>query len=252
MGAGGLAVALSHDEPVTPGKMVELGSLTLLELATEASLEQYVRRTLRIPIPTSNLGPIARIFDFVSTAAPAVREILTMGKIGHEVLHGPWDLVVVDAPASGHVVELLASPEALRELIAFGPLVDETAWMSELLADPYTTSALAVTLAEELAVSETLELLARIGEETAVEMGGIVVNRLAPPVSDAGVAEAEALNAQGGPLGIVASLAVERHRSAQEQRRRLDQLALPVFEVFDQPDDPVATVMAALAPGGES
>jgi anion-transporting ArsA/GET3 family ATPase len=253
--AGGLRLALGHGSPVRPGRNVELdpaggGRLTLLELGTEAALDEYVRLNLRLPIAPTSLGPIARVFDFVATAAPAVREILTIGKIGHEVRRGPWDLVVVDGPATGHVVELLSAPDSLRELVDFGPLVEETGWLSELLSDPEMTSAVAVSIPEELPVTETLELVDRLRKETGVALSGVVVNRMPPPISVAGEAEAAALDRARDPLAPLAEIVVDRHRRAKLEQQRLVSLGLPLVEIAEVSHDPTAAALGAIAGAG--
>jgi anion-transporting ArsA/GET3 family ATPase len=255
LAAGGLRLALGHGSTVVTGQPVELdpagpGRLTLLELSTEAALEEYVHLNLRLPLVPTAIGPIARIFDFVATAAPAVREILTIGKIGHEVRRGPWDLVVVDGPATGHVIELLSAPDALRELVGFGPLAEETGWLSELLADGDKTTAIAVTTPEELPVTETIELLDRLRKETDVALGGLIVNRLPPPVTAAGEAEAAALAASGDPLAPLATIAVDRHRRAVAERGRLRSIGARLIEIGDAPDDPTGAALAAISGAG--
>ena len=249
---GGLALALGHQQRPKPGRPMELSdpAVTMVELGTEAALDEYVRLTLRIPIAPRSLGPIARIFDYVATAAPAVREILTIGKIAHEVRRGPWDVVVVDGPATGHVIELLAAPDALGELVGRGPLVDEAHWISALLADPAVTSAIPVTLAEELPVTETVELVARLRAETRVHAGGLVVNRVPPVVSEAGQREAAQLVARHDPLAQLAVVAVERDRRAQTELGRLDPLDLARVTVADTPGNPVEAMAGALAATG--
>ncbi|MEZ5409715.1 MAG: ArsA-related P-loop ATPase [Acidimicrobiales bacterium] len=247
--AGGLASALSWGRPVTPGVITAggPGHPSLLALSTEAALEQYLRMNLKLAAGARVVGPLARILDFVATAAPAVREILAIGKIGHEVRTGAWDQVIVDGPATGHVVELLSAPDALRPLVGRGPLHDDTVWLSALLADPAITRAVAVSLGEELVVSETAELMARLDAETRVMVSGLVANRLPPPIGPVGEAEAGRLAAAGDPLAPVATLAVARHRSWRAQQERLAALGLPMVEVPDQPAHPVAAVADALA-----
>ena len=78
-------------------------SLWAMSMDTEASLREYLRLNLRIPV-VGRIGPLAKAFDFVATAAPGVREILTVGKFCYEVRERHYDLVVVDAPATGHIV----------------------------------------------------------------------------------------------------------------------------------------------------
>ena len=78
-----------------------------MQMDTEASLREYLKVQARVPV-FGRIGPMARAFDFVATAAPGVKEILTVGKICWELresLEGraDWDLIVVDAAATGHV-----------------------------------------------------------------------------------------------------------------------------------------------------
>ncbi len=239
------------DATASGGTALALGDragdeITLLELSTEAVLDEYIRLYLTVPIAPSALPPIARLFDYVATAAPAVREILTIGKIGHEVRRGDWDRVVVDGPATGHVVELLSAPTVLGDLVGLGPLTSQTQWLAELLADPSITGAIAVTLAEDLPISETAELLDRIAAETEVSMTGLVVNRVPPAVGPEGEAEAEALLAAGDPRGPLALLAVERHRAARSLDDRLAELGLASIAVEDRLGDPLDAAVEAL------
>ena len=74
------------------------------------------------------------MLDFVATAAPGVKEILTIGKIVWEVRESiegraDFDLVVVDAAATGHIVAQLGAADAIRELVDVGPLRDQTEWV---------------------------------------------------------------------------------------------------------------------------
>lgn len=155
-----------------------------MTLDTEASLREYLKLNLRVPV-LGRLGPVARVFDFVATAAPGVREILTVGKVCWEVresLEGraDWDLVVVDAAATGHIVAQLGAPETIKELVKVGPVRSQTGWMSEILSDPALTSLVVVATPEEMPVSETIELVERVRGELTVPVGPVVVNRLLP------------------------------------------------------------------------
>lgn len=219
--------------------------MEILELSTERALDEYIDLYLPLPIAPSRLGPIAAIFDYVATAAPGVREILTIGKIAYEVREGAWDIVVVDGPATGHCVELLAAPETLNELVGFGPLVDQTGWIEALLADPDTTGVIAVTLAEELPVSETLSLLDRLLTETSVGITGLVVNQVPPVLGSDTASTAKGLIDRGGAVGEAARIALTRSRVAGAQFDRLETLALPTIDVAISPE-PVDEAIAAL------
>ncbi|HUC05726.1 MAG TPA: ArsA-related P-loop ATPase, partial [Acidimicrobiales bacterium] len=157
---------------VTPG-------VWSMSMDTEASLREYLRLQLRIPV-VGRIGPLAKAFDFVATAAPGVREILTVGKLCYEVRERHYDLVVVDAPASGHVIGQLAAPQAINDLVKVGLIRSQTDWMLDILSDEQTTGLVTVTTPEEMPVTETLELVERVRTETTVRMSAVVVNRVLP------------------------------------------------------------------------
>ncbi|HJV09321.1 MAG TPA: ArsA-related P-loop ATPase, partial [Acidimicrobiales bacterium] len=154
-------------------------NLWVMTMDTEASLREYLHLQLRLP-NMARLGPLARVFDFVSSAAPGVREILTVGKIGWEVRERHYDLVVVDAPATGHIVGQLTAPQAINDLVRVGQVREQTGWLADLLADPDTTGLVVVTTPEEMPVNETIELVRKVRAETRIDVAAIVVNRVLP------------------------------------------------------------------------
>ena len=155
------------------------GELSLMAMDTEASLREYLHLHLRLPM-VGRLGPLARTFDFVADAAPGVKEILSVGKVAWEVREENYDLVVVDAPASGHIVGLLAAPQAISELVQVGLIRSQTDWVQDILADPLRTGVVVATTAEEMPVTESIELLATLRQKTSVDIAALVVNRVLP------------------------------------------------------------------------
>ncbi len=208
--------------------------LWAMVMDTEESLKEYLRLQLRVPLVT-RLGPLARTFDFVATAAPGVKEILTVGKLAYEVREQHYDLVVVDSPATGHVVGQLAAPDAIREVVKVGVVRNQVDWILDILQDPVRTGAVVVTTPEEMPVAETIELVGRLGAETHVALAAVVVNQVLPELfgrreealfaSLRDPARAAALAAAAGPgVGVVldaADLAVSRRRARAEHLRRL-------------------------------
>jgi anion-transporting ArsA/GET3 family ATPase len=155
-----------------------------MAMDTEASLREYLRVNMRVPV-LGKLGPLAKVLDFVAEAAPGVKEILTVGKIMWEVRESiegraRFDVVVVDAAASGHIVAQLGAAEAIQELVDVGPLSDQTRWVAELIADPHVTAVNVVTTPEEMPVTETIELVARLRAEVEAPLGAVIVNRVLP------------------------------------------------------------------------
>jgi anion-transporting ArsA/GET3 family ATPase len=228
-------VAGFYEAPPTGFNQKEiLPGLFAMTMDTEASLREYLKIQLRIPV-VGRLGPLAKAFDFVATAAPGVREILTVGKPVYEVRESNYDLVVVDAPASGHIIGLLAAPQAINNLVKVGLIRSQTDWLLEILSDTQTTGLVAVCTPEEMPVNETVELAARVREETTVQLSAVVVNRVLPElfgrqeeeVFDALVTPvpSELLNqsvgGDAGPLLDAARLAVTMRRTRSTHLDRL-------------------------------
>ena len=135
--------------------------LWAMSMDTEASLKQYLSLQLKLPL-VARVGPLAKMFDFVASAAPGVKEIVTVGKLCWEVKERHYDTVIVDASASGHIVSQLAAPQAINQLVQVGPVRQQTGWMLDILDDPATTGLVVVATPAEMPVSETLELTARL------------------------------------------------------------------------------------------
>jgi anion-transporting ArsA/GET3 family ATPase len=155
------------------------GSLSLMAMDTEASLREYLHLNLRLPL-LGRIGPLARTFDFVADAAPGVKEILAVGKLAWEVRERNYDLVIADSPASGHIVGHLAAPQAIAELVQVGLIRSQTDWMLDIIGDPAQTGVVVVTTAEEMPVTETIELLATLRQRTTADIAAVVVNRVLP------------------------------------------------------------------------
>jgi anion-transporting ArsA/GET3 family ATPase len=180
----GNLTALFERPPVGFDPVEVYPGIHAMQMRTEASLREYLKLNMRVPV-IGRLGPLASMLEFVATAAPGVKEILTVGKVCWEVRESiehraDWDVVIVDAAATGHVVAQLDSPRAIRELVQVGPVRMQTDWMAELLADPEVTALNVVTSPEEMPVSETIELVETARERLDVPLGVVVVNRVLP------------------------------------------------------------------------
>jgi anion-transporting ArsA/GET3 family ATPase len=217
-----------QEREISPG-------LWAMSMNTEESLKEYLKLQLRIPL-LARIGPLAHTFDFVANAAPGVKEILTVGKLAWEVREGRYDLVVVDASASGHIVGQLAAPQAINELVHVGVVRDQTGWMLDILGDAATTGCVIVSAPEEMPVSETLELAGRLRSDTVVDLAAVVANRVLPELFGRGEEEvfeslraperAAALSdAVGGPVqplldGAELAVTLRRTRSGHLARLR--------------------------------
>ena len=153
------------------------------------ALDEYLRLQIglgkRVP-----LLPLSRNLEALSQTVPGIRDVVTTGKLYHEVRSGNWDLVIADGPPTGQIMSYLRASRVIASLVRTGRAREQADKMTELLAAP-GSSLIMVTLAEELPVTETLEALAELEGEGLIRLGGVFANRTVRPL---GVSEA-ALNA---------------------------------------------------------
>ena len=134
-----------------------------------------------------------------------------------------WDTVVFDMPASGHSISMLRIPWVIVDTVPEGPLTRDAHSVKALLQDPARTSAILVTLAEEMPVNEALELEGHLGKLGVVPQA-LVVNQIYPDHVPHGTPAARVLDtlvadhALGSPLAEVVA-----HASLSRDRRRLNE-----------------------------
>lgn len=160
-------------------------------------------------------------------AMPGLAETMLLGRFYYScVLAKNYDLVVFDAPASGHYLQLLTTPQAVLKTGIVGPLVREIENIHKFLEDPSSTS-LYVSIPEPLVVSETMDFVPKIIKHSPLQLDSIILNR----VQDGILAAKESFSQVG-------SMALERYFSelAGRQQQALQQLTQSVKSHFDMKD----------------
>lgn len=181
--------------------------LHAMHMVRSDALLEYLSLQLRLP-GMGRFGAVARAFDALATAAPAVREIVTIGKILWEVREDRWDMVIVDAPPTGQIASYLRAPASISELVTTGRIRSQAEWMASTLGDPATTQLVLVTLAEELPTIETVETIDWVASTGVVGDPVVVTNRVLEPVL-----------ATTTPAGVVGEM-VTLHRSLIDEQRK--------------------------------
>jgi anion-transporting ArsA/GET3 family ATPase len=155
-----------------------------LSIDPEASLAEYLdmfygaRRFAKVVVGSTAV-------EFATTAAPGIKDVLLIGKVNEmERRREPdgrptYDLIVVDAPPTGRIVNFLRAPEATTELVNVGPIRSQAKLLIDMMLDPDRTHVQLVTLLEELPVQETGEGIDAL-RELGVTIGPVVVNRVLP------------------------------------------------------------------------
>jgi anion-transporting ArsA/GET3 family ATPase len=247
---GALATAFDVGElRFEPTEVTE--NLFAMSMSTEDSLREYLRLFVRIPF-LGRLGPLAKTFDFVADAAPGVKEILAVGKLCWEVRERHYDLVVVDAEASGHIVSQIGAPKVIRDLVQVGLVRDQTQWMLDILGDASRTGVAIVTTPEEMPVTEAIELLHRLHSETGAHAHTVIANRVLPVLFDRReqpVADRlpEALPELAAVAGEAVATVLDAARLT-EQRRRTGAAHLDRVRIALDVDETLADVATITVP----
>ncbi len=161
------------------------------------------------------------VLDVVATAVPGIRDVLVLGKVKQLERAGVADMVVLDAPATGHAMTFLTSASGLLDAARGGPVRQQAADVVELLQDPARCRVLPVTLPEEMPVSETVESARLLRDRVGIHLGAVVVNCYEKGPPELEVPAADAARDSGAALGGPASDALDAARTFRLRRLRL-------------------------------
>lgn len=223
---GALATALGRKPSFDPAEAA-LGLWTVV-LDGAHQLEEYLSTVVPSRVVLKAIVNSGAYRYFIE-AAPGLRELIMVGKIYHELEYRPpappWDMVVLDAPATGQALSVLRMPLVVRETFG-GGIVGRTAdRVSELLRDPVRCGVVLVTSPEPFAVSETLEAHAAL-RDLGLDVAAVVFNRTRRPRFDAHavarLTRRPALRAIEPNLDGLAALAHAELRRAAGERRALE------------------------------
>lgn len=186
------------------------------------------------------------VVDVVATAIPGIRDVLVLGKVKQLERDRVADLIVVDAPATGHAFTFLTSASGLLDAARGGPVRSQAADVVELLGDPSRCRVVLVTLPEEMPVSETIEAAYRLEDKAGVQLGPVVVNGCDLPPAGLDVPAAEAATRAGVTLDPAHLEALEEARQFRVRRHRLQ--AAQIERLARELPLPQLPVPALLAP----
>ncbi len=180
------------DTPPSGGEIVEAASkLWLQHLEPRALLDDLVREKLK-------LGALARkvlsspVHLHFTEGAPGLKQTAVFGRALRMVEgHGPKqlrrpDVVILDAPASGHGIAWMSAPQLVSEVISSGPIGRMATEIAGFLADRERFGSVVVTTAEEMPVQEALELLEAMERRLERRPELVVVNAIYPPAPPPG------------------------------------------------------------------
>ena len=206
------------------------GRLRAMQLRPEQALADYLDRTGMGPLinRVSRTGAV----EVVTAATPGIRDLVTLGKIRQMEQAGVADLIVVDAPASGHAITFLTCAEAMAASSSSGPIREQADQVLAMLGDDTRCQVLLVTLPEETPVSETVETAFAIEDRVGLKLGPVVVNSVWPTVDGLERRLAEVGDGTGVDRALITAARFRLERQA-DQHAQIDRLVreLPLPQI---------------------
>ncbi len=195
--------------------------------------DKMVREYLEVLLPVRAMASLlyrSNLFAYLAAATPGLREVVSIGKAYELTLDvrrspdgaGTYDLVIVDAPATGHGIGFLEAPGTFRRIAKGGPLADQASRIERMITDRERSGVGIVATAEEMAVNETADLADGL-EETGVALEEIFVNELFPERFSGAELDRVRTARERRPSAALDAASAEAER-AQTQRIELERL----------------------------
>jgi anion-transporting ArsA/GET3 family ATPase len=215
---------------------VELANdLWAISINPDEAMREYVLLQLKVKAMRDLLFR-SRMFTYLAAATPGLSELVTIGKIwelaqlDRKVKHGrKYDLVIVDAPATGHGISFLQTPRTFAAIARVGPVHNQAKEMEQMITDHEQTGSVIVSLPEEMPVNETARLEGELRDDIGISVDHVIMNALYPETfSPADIKKIEKLGKSEDPELRAASRAAvslaTRTAAQHEQLARLREM----------------------------
>ncbi|HEX3736479.1 MAG TPA: ArsA family ATPase [Solirubrobacterales bacterium] len=207
-------------------------NLWSISIDPDESMREYVLLQLKVRAMRDMLFR-SRIFNYLAAATPGLKELVTIGKIwelaqlDRKVKKGrKYDLVIVDAPATGHGIGFLETPRTFAAIARVGPIHSQAQRLDAFITDQEQTGTAIVALPEEMPVNESAALEHDLREEVGVAVDRVYLNGLYPERFSRAEAErlTEIAGGEEGAVRAAARAALSEQGRARSQRAQLARL----------------------------
>ena len=208
-------------------------NLWAISIDPDESMREYLLIQLKVRA-MRDLLVRSRIFSYLAAATPGLKELVTIGKIWElaqperKVKGGrQYDLVVVDAPATGHGIGFLQTPRTFAGIARVGPIRSQAETLDKFIRNKRKTGVEIVSAPEEMPVNETLALECDLADEVGVAVDRVVMNGLYEERFSDDEADhlARVASEQDGVVRAACRAAVRECRRARSQREQLARLS---------------------------
>jgi anion-transporting ArsA/GET3 family ATPase len=205
-------------------------NLEAVALSTRAELEAFIRRIVPLRVVSRRMLR-SRTFGYVTAAVPGLEAFLVLDRL--RIMTGDHSgaarRLVVDGPASGSALEMLAVARGVREIAPIGTLNRLARQLESFLTDPTRFGVIIAVRPEEMALHEAVETASVLDKQLGIRCLGAVLTGTSRPLFSA--AELRTLS----PLGAHAGLAFRRDAIAADSVRARAALKAAGLRVIELP-----------------
>ncbi len=172
---------LLDTEPIGPD-IIPIGeNLDAVNMTPDAALEEYGLMILKVKAVYNAVFKNKLVRAFLK-GTPGLEAWSMLGKAFYHACppkgDPDYDLVIVDAPATGHALDMLRVPFVIESVAPPGLLRRDASRAVDMFRDPERAGAVLVTLPEYMPANETIELADALTQELQVPVLQLVINRV--------------------------------------------------------------------------
>src|ERR671931_1062641 len=203
-------------------------NLFAISVDPDQSLREYLLLQLKVRAMRDMLVR-SRVFNYLTAATPGLKELVTIGKIwelaqpNRKVKKAEqYDLVIVDAPATGHGIGFLQTPRTFANIARVGPVHSQAQELDRFITDHDATGVAIVSLPEEMPVNESASLEESLTGDIGMAVDRVYMNALYPERFSTGDASEleDALERAEGPARAAVRAELKAHRRRRSKREQ--------------------------------
>jgi anion-transporting ArsA/GET3 family ATPase len=207
-------------------------NLWAISIDPDESLREYLLLQLKVRA-MRDLLVRSKLFNYLAAATPGLKELVTIGKVwelaqaDRKVKKASgYDLVIVDAPATGHGIGFLQTPRTFAGIARVGPVHSQAHELDRFITDHEETGVAIVALPEEMPVNESASLESQLSHDVGMAVDRVYMNAMYPERFSKGETSSleRALDDAEGPARAAIRAALSEHRRARSHRAQLQRL----------------------------
>lgn len=154
------------------GLLTRLG-IPFLDISISGSAEKYIAKKLGSKTLATWIMS-THFFKSLFQMVPGLGHMILLGDLINECNQNPDLILVIDSPASGHALTMFESSQNFKRIFKSGPIVEDIEKMKEKMQDKSFLKTFIITLPNDMAYTEALEVAAELKDYPHYE---IIKNR---------------------------------------------------------------------------